>query len=117
MTEDDRELLGPLLYPRRKIDEMISQEFNTESKKFKKQLKQKVADVLLGKAVVAVTCQFSVSSATPVPDAKYKTIIIDEAAQAVEPDVVMPLTLQADDVQVVLIGDHKQLPATVKHRP
>ena len=96
MTEDDRQLLGPVLYPRRKIAEMVSRDYNTESKRFKKHFRREVAYVLSGKVVVAVTCQYSVSSATPVPDAKYKTILIDEAAQAVEPDIVTPLTLQAE---------------------
>ena len=69
------------------------------------------------KVVRGATCQYSVSSATSVAAMKFDYILIDEAAQAVEPDIVMPLTLQSNDVQVVLIGDHKQLPATVKHRP
>ena len=44
----------------------------------------------------------------------YQTVIIDEAGQVLEPDVIMPLSLHGDNVRLVLIGDHKQLPATVK---
>ena len=69
------------------------------------------------KVVIGATCQYSVSSATSVAAMKFDSILIDEAAQAVEPDVIMPMTLQSEDVQVILIGDHKQLPATVKQRP
>ena len=44
----------------------------------------------------------------------FQTVIIDEAGQVLEPDVIMPLSMHADNVRLVLIGDHKQLPATVK---
>ena len=115
MTEDDRELLGPHLYPRNKLNEMISRGENTQGRIFKRNLRGELAQVFSRKTVVAVTCQFSVSASTPVPDAQYKTMLIDEAGQVLEPDLVMPLTLQDKDVRVVLIGDHKQLPATVKH--
>jgi len=44
-------------------------------------------------------------------DRRYKTVIIDEAAQALEPACWIPI-LKAD--RVVLAGDHCQLPPTVK---
>ena len=117
MTEDDRRLLGPHLYPHNQLKEMISTGKNPEGKSFKKTLRAQLVEVLSRMTVVAVTCQFSVSSKTPVPDSPYQTMLIDEAGQVLEPDLVMPLTLQDKDVRVVLIGDHKQLPATVKRQP
>ena len=47
-------------------------------------------------------------------DRHYQTVIIDEAAQALEPACWIPI-LKAD--RVVLAGDHCQLPPTVKSNP
>ena len=47
-------------------------------------------------------------------DRRYHTVIIDEAAQALEPACWIPI-LKAD--RVVLAGDHCQLPPTVKSNP
>lgn len=44
-------------------------------------------------------------------DRRYQTVIIDEAAQALEPACWIPI-LKAD--RIVLAGDHRQLPPTVK---
>jgi regulator of nonsense transcripts 1 len=41
----------------------------------------------------------------------FQRVIIDEATQATEMATLIPLTRGAQ--QVVLIGDHKQLPPTV----
>merc|ERR1712061_378230 len=45
---------------------------------------------------------------------KFSTVIIDEAAQATEPDVVLPALLA--EQRVVVVGDHKQLgPVVTEH--
>ena len=54
---------------------MISRADNTQAKNFKKNLRGELAQVFSRKTVVAVTCQFSVSSSTPIPDAQYKTML------------------------------------------
>ena len=41
----------------------------------------------------------------------FDAVIIDEAAQSVEPSMLIPLKFRPD--RVILIGDHRQLPATV----
>ena len=40
----------------------------------------------------------------------YQAVIVDEAGQAQEPAVLVPLSLARDDARIVLIGDHLQLP-------
>lgn len=42
---------------------------------------------------------------------KFKYLIIDEAGQTTEPSTLVPLKYEFE--KVILIGDHKQLPATV----
>ena len=44
---------------------------------------------------------------------KFKTVVIDEAAQALEPGTWIPITKGS---KVVLVGDPFQLPPTVKSR-
>lgn len=44
----------------------------------------------------------------------FKTIIVDEACQAIEPATLIPLTIY--NAHCVLVGDPQQLPATVKSR-
>jgi len=42
---------------------------------------------------------------------QFKYLIIDEAGQTTEPSTIIPL--KYDFEKIILIGDHKQLPATV----
>lgn len=54
----------------------------------------------------------SFSSASPLRAVKFPTVIIDEASQATEPATLVPLTQGCE--QLVLVGDHYQLPPTIK---
>lgn len=47
-------------------------------------------------------------------DAKFETVVIDEASQSIELSTLIPL--QMGCCRLVLVGDHKQLPATVFSR-
>lgn len=42
---------------------------------------------------------------------QFKYLIIDEAGQTTEPNTLIPLKYEFE--KIILIGDHKQLPATV----
>ena len=42
---------------------------------------------------------------------KFKYLIVDEAGQTTEPNTIIPL--KYDFEKIILLGDHKQLPATV----
>ncbi|KAM3576755.1 hypothetical protein VYU27_001350 [Nannochloropsis oceanica] len=58
---------------------------------------------------------FSMSSSSfssPLRAIKFPTVIIDEASQATEPATLIPLTQGCE--QLVLVGDHYQLPPTIK---
>eukprot|EP00850_Spirogloea_muscicola_P009645 SM000054S18131 [mRNA] locus=s54:712649:726066:+ [translate_table: standard] len=46
-------------------------------------------------------------------EALFDAVIIDEAAQALEPATLIPLQLLAARAQCIMVGDPKQLPATV----
>ena len=118
MTDSDRRLLGPHPFPHNQRKEVLSTGTLAEGgKSFKKALRKRLVEDLSRKKVVAVTGQFCASSKTPVCDSLYQTLLIDEAGQVLESDLVMPLTLHDKSVRLALIGDHKQLPATVKHQP
>ncbi len=45
------------------------------------------------------------------PDLRFRCVIIDEAGQSTEPELLMPLVYPTS--KLILIGDHLQLPATV----
>jgi hypothetical protein len=49
---------------------------------------------------------------SPLRAIKFPTVIVDEASQATEPATLVPLTQGCE--QLVLVGDHYQLPPTIK---
>ncbi|GAB4823482.1 hypothetical protein N2152v2_010528 [Parachlorella kessleri] len=50
------------------------------------------------------------------PGVGFDALICDEAAQALEPSTLIPLQLLAPGARVILVGDPRQLPATVVSR-
>jgi ATP-dependent RNA/DNA helicase IGHMBP2 len=73
-------------------------------------LEQRLIDMILDDAQV-IACTL-VGAAHPVLDQrKFRTAIVDEAAQALEPATWIPITKAS---KIVLIGDPFQLPPTVK---
>ncbi|CAG7911959.1 unnamed protein product [Brassica rapa] len=62
-------------------------------------------------AIVFATLSFSGSPLLAKSNRGFDVVIIDEAAQAVEPATLIPLATRCK--QVFLVGDPKQLPATV----
>ncbi|KAF8115211.1 hypothetical protein N665_0029s0054 [Sinapis alba] len=62
-------------------------------------------------AIVFATLSFSGSALLAKSNRGFDVVIIDEAAQAVEPATLIPLATKCK--QVFLVGDPKQLPATV----
>ena len=115
MTDDERGLLGPHLCPHNQRQAMLSTGLALEGKAFKRDFRALVLEEFARRQVFAATCHFSASNRTPMPEQFYQTVVIDEAGQVLEPDVIMPLSLHDKNVRLALIGDHKQLPATVKH--
>jgi len=84
-----------------------------ESRKLQQEatkIEEYITDDLLTQADV-ITCTLVGSTAFVLKDLNFKTVFIDEAAQALEPATWIPI-LRAE--KVVLAGDHFQLPPTVK---
>ena len=77
-----------------------------------RQLETRLIDQLLSGAQV-ITCTLVSSGNKILADRKFRTVVIDEAAQALEPATWIPI-LKAS--KVVLAGDPFQLPPTVKSR-
>ena len=75
-----------------------------------RQLEERLINQMLHNADV-IACTFVNSSNSILNDFKFKTIVIDEAGQALQPAAWIPL-LRAE--RVILAGDHCQLPPTVK---
>lgn len=67
--------------------------------------------ILKGADIVCCTLSTSGSGALTRLNIPFRTVVIDEAAQAVELSTLIPLQYRAD--QCILIGDPQQLPATV----
>ena len=75
-----------------------------------RQLEARLIDQLLATAQV-VTCTLVGSTAKVLQGEKFRTVVIDEAAQALEPATLIPISRVS---KVVLAGDPFQLPPTVK---
>ncbi len=71
---------------------------------------QQITDVLLDKADV-ICCTLVGANLPVLKNRNFKTVIIDEAAQALEASTWIPITRAQ---KVILCGDHFQLPPTVK---
>ena len=74
------------------------------------QLEERMVGQILSAAQV-ITCTFVGASNRMLEKLKFKTVVIDEAAQALEPANWIPITKAS---KVVLAGDPFQLPPTVK---
>ncbi|XP_031256135.1 uncharacterized protein LOC116114119 isoform X4 [Pistacia vera] len=94
-----------------------------------KALKHKLRKTILREAEIVVTtlsgcggdlyrvCSESISSfkfGSPSESTLFDAVLIDEAAQALEPATLIPLQLlKSDGTKCIMVGDPKQLPATV----
>ena len=64
-----------------------------------------------------VTCGTIMSSGSgPAKALKHRVVLIDEAAQAIEPETLIAILRLMEGGTVVLIGDHRQLPPTTHSR-
>lgn len=80
--------------------------------KWAKTLEDRIISDILDETQVVLTTL--VGSATSMLDGmKFKTLIIDEASQLIEPEFWVAM-LKAE--KVILAGDHKQLPPTIKSK-
>lgn len=84
----------------------------TELGQWANQLEERLIDQLLHGAQV-ITATLVGASNRLLDRLKFKTVVIDEAAQALEPGTWIPITKGS---KVVLVGDPFQLPPTVKSR-
>lgn len=86
---------------------------SVSEKKFERALERdRVKLAILDEAsVVCSTLSFSGSGMFARMTRKFDVVVVDEAAQAVEPSTLVPLCYGA--TQAFLVGDPKQLPATV----
>ncbi|KRX05957.1 P-loop containing nucleoside triphosphate hydrolase [Pseudocohnilembus persalinus] len=76
----------------------------------KSRLKQIINEILMTADIICCTLSSSASDKLDIFRNEIGVLIIDEAAQATEPNALIPL--QFCPQKVVLIGDPKQLPAT-----
>jgi senataxin len=70
------------------------------------------AAIMEDASIICTTLAFSGSYAFTRLARKFDVVVVDEAAQAVEPSVLIPFT-HGETKQVFLVGDPVQLPATV----
>ncbi|MCQ2973628.1 MAG: AAA domain-containing protein [Bacteroidales bacterium] len=71
-----------------------------------------ISNDIISKAEV-ITCTLVGAANREIADLHYRTVFIDEAAQALEPACFIPI-IRAE--RVIFAGDHCQLPPTVKSR-
>lgn len=74
------------------------------------QIEQFITDDLLSRAQI-ITATLVGTNHFSIRNRRYKTVVIDEAGQALEPATWIPV-LKSD--KVILAGDHFQLPPTIK---
>tara|TARA_B100000282_G_C31694397_1_gene473091 strand:+ start:37 stop:1239 length:1203 start_codon:yes stop_codon:yes gene_type:complete len=78
-----------------------------------RELEQKITDEILNNAQVLCTTNIGAGHFS-LSKRKFSIVLIDEATQATEPSALVPIVKGAR--QLILVGDHKQLPPTVTSR-
>ncbi|KAF9124922.1 ATP-dependent helicase NAM7 [Mortierella sp. GBA39] len=85
---------------------------SSDEKKYKSLKKQCEREILNNADVILCTC---VGAGDPrLSKLKFRTVLIDEATQATEPECMIPLVLGAK--QAVLVGDHQQLGPVIMNK-
>jgi superfamily I DNA and/or RNA helicase len=83
-----------------------------ELRKWAKTLEERIVSEIITDAQVILTTLIG-SANTMIDGLKFETVVIDEASQCLEPECWVAM-LKAQ--KVVLAGDHKQLPPTIKSK-
>ncbi|POV96588.1 hypothetical protein PSHT_15050 [Puccinia striiformis] len=85
---------------------------STDERRFKSLTRLCEREILTTADVILCTC---VGAGDPrLAKMKFRTVLIDEATQATEPECMIPLTLGVK--QVVMVGDHQQLGPTIMNK-
>jgi regulator of nonsense transcripts 1 len=83
-----------------------------DEKKYKSLIRNAEKEILQNADVICCTC---VGAGDPrLNKFKFRTVLIDEATQATEPESMIPLVLGCK--QVVLVGDHQQLGPVIMNK-
>ncbi len=83
-----------------------------ELRKWARSLEEKLVDDIVNESQVILTTLIG-STSSMLKGMKFKTLVIDEASQCLEPECWAAM-LKAE--KVILAGDHKQLPPTIKSK-
>ncbi|GAA5958204.1 hypothetical protein JCM3765_002847 [Sporobolomyces pararoseus] len=85
---------------------------SSDERKFKALTRQAEKEILVNADVICATC---VGCGDPrLAKFKFRTVLIDEATQATEPECMIPLTFGVK--QLVMVGDHSQLGPTIMNK-
>ncbi|BGP05935.1 Regulator of nonsense transcripts 1 [Rhodotorula toruloides] len=85
---------------------------SSDERKFKSLTRMVEKEILTNADVICATC---VGCGDPrLKNLKFRTVLIDEATQATEPECMIPLTFGVK--QLVMVGDHSQLGPTIMNK-
>ena len=105
LAEQKKDDLYKLMLLKNDIGELSSK----DEKRYKQLRLRAEHDILSAADVICCTC---VGAGDPrLSNFRFKQVLIDESTQATEPECLIPMTRGAK--QVVLIGDHCQLPPVI----
>ena len=105
------EINAPLQKLIRMKNELGELSFSDE-KKYKSLLRKAEREILDAADVICCTCT---GAGDPrLQRLTFKTVLVDEATQAAEPEVLIPIVLGAK--QVILVGDHQQLGPVIMNK-
>jgi len=115
LSEELRRKFAPVSLPQIAREELLAAGYDEASNQFQRHVTNKCRELVCKDRDRIIICTTNAScTAAVLRELKFDYVIIDESAQASEVDVVQPLSLLHRDGCGVQIGDHKQLPATVK---
>jgi hypothetical protein len=114
MLPEDVDMLSPCLFPDVARAQAIAKKYTPTANAFPKHVSKFLREAYAQARVFVATCNFIGSGGTVLREINYSRVVIDEAAQLCEPDAVKPLCFTTPFSSMCLIGDHRQLPPTVR---
>jgi senataxin len=113
--KDEQEKLDEVKKRRERFEKLLKQNSNSSSTSRQNNYEKQAKELIIKEAnIIVATLNYTGNSLFDCLNKQVGVVVIDEAAQCIEVDSLIPLRFGCN--KIVLVGDPEQLPATVKNQ-